>query len=107
MIGGRVRHSVFVMGTHDHPRMRHYLDLYKIEGKPYYCFHTPYHLCHFEVPKTITRAVLFGDAAIAPGYGWMPLGVIRHTGSVKIIPRATARTCCRWDWRMGAVCAEA
>jgi len=40
--------------------------LYKIEGSPYYCFHTPYHLCHFEVPNTVARAVLFGDAAIAP-----------------------------------------
>ena len=24
---------------------------------PFYCFHTPYHLCHFEVPNTIARAV--------------------------------------------------
>jgi predicted homoserine dehydrogenase-like protein len=33
---------------------------------PYYCFYTPYHLCHFEVPNSIARAVLFDDAAIAP-----------------------------------------
>ena len=26
----------------------------------------PYHLCHFEVPNTIARAVLFQDAATAP-----------------------------------------
>src|SRR5690606_23107559 len=42
------------------------LDLYKLGRGPYYCFYTPYHLCHFEVPNTIARAVLFGDAAIAP-----------------------------------------
>ena len=28
--------------------------------------HSPYHLCHFEVPFTIARAVIFGDAAITP-----------------------------------------
>ena len=33
---------------------------------PLYCFYTPYHLCHFEVPLTAARAVLLGDAAIAP-----------------------------------------
>src|SRR3712207_9192932 len=27
---------------------------------------SPYHLCHFEVPQTAARAVLFGDSAIAP-----------------------------------------
>ena len=49
-----------------HPRQRHYLDLYKLGEGPLYCFYTPYHLCHFEVPTTIARAVLFGDATIAP-----------------------------------------
>jgi predicted homoserine dehydrogenase-like protein len=33
---------------------------------PLYAFYTPYHLCNFEVPITAARAVLFGDAAIAP-----------------------------------------
>lgn len=33
---------------------------------PYYCFYRPFHLCHFEVPNTIARAALFGDATIAP-----------------------------------------
>jgi predicted homoserine dehydrogenase-like protein len=33
---------------------------------PLYCFYTPYHLCHFEVPHTVARAVLFHDAAVAP-----------------------------------------
>jgi predicted homoserine dehydrogenase-like protein len=36
---------------------------------PLYCFYTPYHLCYFEVPLTIARAVLAGDAAIAPRDG--------------------------------------
>ena len=58
--------GVFVLGTHDDPVQRHYLDLYKLGTGPLYCFYTPYHLCHFEVPNTIARAALFGDAAVAP-----------------------------------------
>jgi predicted homoserine dehydrogenase-like protein len=57
---------VFVLGTIEHPVQRHYLNLYKLGEGPLYCFYTPCHLCHFEVPTTIARAVLFGDAAIAP-----------------------------------------
>jgi predicted homoserine dehydrogenase-like protein len=58
--------GVFVLGTHDDPVQRHYLNLYKLGEGPLYCFTTPYHLCHFEVPTTVARAVLFGDPAIAP-----------------------------------------
>jgi len=58
--------GVFVLGTIEHPTQRHYLDLYKLGQGPLYCFYTPYHLCHFEVPMTIARAALFADAAIAP-----------------------------------------
>ena len=58
--------GVWALGTIEHPRQRHYLNLYKLGEGPIYCFHTPYHLCHFEVPVTIARAALFHDAAIAP-----------------------------------------
>jgi predicted homoserine dehydrogenase-like protein len=58
--------GVFVLGTVEHPRQRHYLNLYKLGEGPIYCFYTPCHLCHFEVPTTIARAALFQDAAIAP-----------------------------------------
>lgn len=58
--------GVFVLGVHDHPVQQHYLNLYKLGEGPLYCFYTPWHLCHFEVPLTVARAVLFGDAAIAP-----------------------------------------
>jgi predicted homoserine dehydrogenase-like protein len=58
--------GVFVLGTHDDPVQQHYLNLYKLGDGPLYCFYTPWHLCHFEVPNTIARAVLFGDATIAP-----------------------------------------
>lgn len=65
-VGSRPGPGVFVLATHDDPRQRHYLDLYKLGPGPLYSFYTPYHLCHFEVPQTVARAVLFGDAAIAP-----------------------------------------
>lgn len=66
VVGAAPAPGVFVLGTHGHPVQRHYLDLYKLGKGPVYCFYTPYHLCHFEVPNTVARAVLFGDAAIAP-----------------------------------------
>jgi predicted homoserine dehydrogenase-like protein len=58
--------GVFVLGAHDDSLQRHYLNLYKLGEGPLYCFYTPWHLCHFEVPNTVARAVLFGDAAVAP-----------------------------------------
>lgn len=58
--------GVFVIGTHDHPAQKHYLNLYKLGEGPYYCFYTPYHLCHFEVPNTVARAAIYHDATIAP-----------------------------------------
>jgi predicted homoserine dehydrogenase-like protein len=58
--------GVFVLGTHDDPKQRHYLSLYKLGEGPLYSFYTPYHLCHFEVPNSVARAVLFNDGVIQP-----------------------------------------
>jgi predicted homoserine dehydrogenase-like protein len=66
VVGAMPNPGVFVLGTHDHPTQQHYLNLYKLGEGPLYCFYRPYHLCHFEVPSTVARAVLFGDATIAP-----------------------------------------
>ena len=65
-VGAEPGPGVFVLGTHDHPQQKHYLNLYKLGEGPLYLFYTPYHLCHFEVPLTCARAVLFNDAAITP-----------------------------------------
>jgi predicted homoserine dehydrogenase-like protein len=65
-VGAEPGPGVFVLGTHDNPRQKHYLNLYKLGEGPLYLFYTPYHLCHFEVPLTCARAVLFNDAAITP-----------------------------------------
>jgi predicted homoserine dehydrogenase-like protein len=66
VVGAVPSPGVFVLGTHDNPLQQHYLNLYKLGGGPLYCFYRPYHLCHFEVPHTVARAVAFGDATVAP-----------------------------------------
>jgi predicted homoserine dehydrogenase-like protein len=66
VVGAMPGPGIFVLGTHDHPQQKHYLALYKLGDGPFYCFYTPYHLCHFEVPNTVARAVLFQDATMAP-----------------------------------------
>ncbi|KRR03216.1 NAD(P)H-dependent oxidoreductase [Bradyrhizobium valentinum] len=66
IVGVRPAPGVFVLGTIENPRQQHYLNLYKLGTGPYYCFYTPYHLCHFEVPTSVGRAVLFRDAVLAP-----------------------------------------
>ncbi len=66
VVGAAPSPGVFVIGTHDNPIQRHYLNLYKLGEGPLYVFYTPYHLCHFEAPYTAARAVLFQDAALTP-----------------------------------------
>ncbi|PRY11223.1 putative homoserine dehydrogenase-like protein [Pontibacter ummariensis] len=66
VVGAEPGPGVFVLGTHDNPIQQHYLNLYKLGEGPLYLFYTPYHLCHFEVPATVARAVLFQDAALTP-----------------------------------------
>ncbi len=65
VVGAKPGPGVFVLGTVADPAARHYLNLYKLGEGPLYSFYTPYHLCHFEVPGSLARAVLFGDAVIA------------------------------------------
>jgi predicted homoserine dehydrogenase-like protein len=66
VVGSRPGPGVFVLAGHEDPKQQHYLNLYKLGEGPLYSFYTPYHLCHFEVPTTVARAVLFADATIAP-----------------------------------------
>ena len=66
VVGSQPGPGVFVLATHDDPKQRHYLELYKLGKGPLYSFYTPYHLCHFEVPTTVARLALLGDAAIRP-----------------------------------------
>ena len=87
VVGAAPGPGVFVIGEHPDPMQQHYLNLYKLGAGPYYCFYTPYHLCHFEVHNSVARAALFQDAAITPA------------GSPMVEVIATAKT----DLKAGAV----
>ena len=65
VVGAKPAPGVYVIALEEEPREREFLRLYKMGEGPLYVFYVPYHLCHYEVPLTITRAALFGDAAIA------------------------------------------
>jgi predicted homoserine dehydrogenase-like protein len=65
-VGSKPGPGVFVLATHDDPKQKHYLNLYKLGEGPLYSFYTPYHLCHFEAPLSVARAVLFNDAVMQP-----------------------------------------
>jgi predicted homoserine dehydrogenase-like protein len=66
VVGAQPNPGVFCLGTHDDPKQRHYLNLYKLGEGPLYSFYQPYHLCHFETPASLGRAVLYGDPTMAP-----------------------------------------
>ena len=66
LVGARPGPGVFVYATCDDAVQQHYLNLYKLGSGPLYSFYTPYHLCHFEVPTSVARAVLFDDAVLQP-----------------------------------------
>jgi predicted homoserine dehydrogenase-like protein len=66
VVGSQPGPGIYVLGTLDDPKQRHYLNLYKLGEGPLYSFYTPYHLCHFEVPLSVARVALFGDAVMAP-----------------------------------------
>lgn len=66
VVGTKPGPGVFVFASHEDPKQRHYLNLYKLGEGPLYSFYTPYHLCHFEVPLSVARAVLFQDAVLTP-----------------------------------------
>jgi predicted homoserine dehydrogenase-like protein len=66
VVGAKPGPGVYVFGTHDDPKQKHYLNLYKLGEGPLYSFYTPYHLCHFEVPLSVARVVLFNDVVMSP-----------------------------------------
>src|SRR5215207_3510584 len=66
VVGATPGPGVYVFATHDDPKQKHYLNLYKLGEGPLYSFYTPYHLCHFETPLTVARVCLFGDPVLQP-----------------------------------------
>ncbi|HWX46540.1 MAG TPA: SAF domain-containing protein [Roseomonas sp.] len=66
VVGAKPGPGVYVLATHDDPKQKHYLNLYKLGTGPLYSFYIPYHLCHFEVPISVARVVLCQDPVIQP-----------------------------------------
>jgi predicted homoserine dehydrogenase-like protein len=66
ILGAEPGPGVFIIGYDDHPVRQDYMKYFKMGDGPFYAFYIPYHLPHLEVPLTAARAVLFGDAAVAP-----------------------------------------
>ena len=64
VVGATPGPGVFVLASHDDPKQRHYLNLYKLGEGPLYSFYTPYHLCHFEVPLSVARVALLRDPVL-------------------------------------------
>jgi predicted homoserine dehydrogenase-like protein len=66
VLGAEPGPGIFVIGYNPNPIQQQYLKYYKMGEGPLYVFYTPYHLCHFETPFTVARAVLFNDPTITP-----------------------------------------
>lgn len=66
LCGAKPGNGAFVLGFTDDPVRADYLRYLKMGDGPLYAFYTPFHLPHLEVPNTVARAVLLGDAAVTP-----------------------------------------
>jgi predicted homoserine dehydrogenase-like protein len=64
VVGAQPNPGIYCIAEHTDPKQRHYLNLYKLGEGPLYSLYTPWHLCHFEVPNTVARVTLFGDADV-------------------------------------------
>lgn len=66
ILGAEPSFGVFVLATCGEPLRARYMSVYKMGDGPLYTFYVPYHLSPIEAPLSVARAVLFGDAALAP-----------------------------------------
>jgi predicted homoserine dehydrogenase-like protein len=66
LIGAAPGHGAFVVGYSEDPVKAAYLKYLKMGDGPLYTFYPPFHLPHLEIPLTVSRAALFGDATVAP-----------------------------------------
>jgi len=66
ILGAQLGGGVFVIGYNEDEIQQGYLNYYKMGDGPFYVFYVPYHLCHFEAPMSLARAVLYNDATTVP-----------------------------------------
>lgn len=65
-VGAAPANGAFVLGYTDDPTQQAYLKYMKMGNGPLYTFYTPFHLPQLEAATTVARAVLLGDATVAP-----------------------------------------
>jgi len=65
-LGAAPHTGAFVVIYEEHPIKKSHLGYFKMGEGPLYVFYTPYHLPHIQIAATIARAVLLGDATVAP-----------------------------------------
>jgi predicted homoserine dehydrogenase-like protein len=66
LLGASPYTGAFVVGHTEHPLKQEYLKYLKMGDGPFYVFYTPFHLPQLEIPITVSRGVLCGDAAVTP-----------------------------------------
>jgi predicted homoserine dehydrogenase-like protein len=66
LVGAAPSNGAYVLGFTEDPVKAAYLKYLKMGDGPLYVYYTPFHLPQLEIPLTVARAVLFGDATVAP-----------------------------------------
>lgn len=66
LLGASPYTGAFVVGYSEHPLKQEYLQYLKMGDGPFYVFYTPFHLPQLEIPITVCRAALLGDATVTP-----------------------------------------
>lgn len=65
-LGAAPHTGAFVICRNSHPEKRRLMAYLKMGDGPLYMFYTPYHLPPWQIADSVSRAVLLGDATIAP-----------------------------------------
>ncbi len=65
-LGAAPHTGAFVIVHEDSPLKKVQLAYYKLGDGPFYVFYTPFHLPHIQLASTLGRAVVLGDATVAP-----------------------------------------
>lgn len=66
LLGASPYTGAFVVGHSEHELKQDYLQYLKMGDGPFYVFYTPFHLPQLEIPITVCRAALLGDATVTP-----------------------------------------
>lgn len=69
ILGAEPGGGVFLVARSDDPLEREFLQYYKMGDGPFYVLYRPYHLCSFETPVAIAKAVLHRESVLEPRHG--------------------------------------